>query len=75
MVDFMSAAVTILAKKREVALAFLELKDEHSPSYPSVCQVAQRAKVGWHYANLVVRELLDNGEYLGNLIDPAIIHH
>jgi transposase len=64
-----------LAKKREVALAFFQLREENPPCDPSVQRVAERAKVGWHYADSVIKELRDNGESLANLIDPAIIHH
>jgi hypothetical protein len=58
-----------------VALAFLQLREENATFCPPVVWVAKRAKVGWHYAELVIKELMDNGESLANLIDPAIIHH
>jgi hypothetical protein len=64
-----------LAKKREVALAYLQLPEENATFCPPVVWVAKKAKVGWHYANLVTKEPRDNGESLANLIDPAIIHH
>jgi hypothetical protein len=38
-----------LAKKCKLALAFLKLKEKYVPSHPSVHQVSQMAKVGWHY--------------------------
>jgi hypothetical protein len=64
-----------LAKKREVALTFFLLREETESFYPTVRSVAKRAKVGWRYADSVIRELGDNGESIANLIDPAIIHH
>jgi hypothetical protein len=64
-----------LAKKCKVALAFLQLEEENAPSYPSVHQLAKWAKEGWHYANLVGRELRDNGKSLANLVNRAIMHH
>jgi hypothetical protein len=63
-----------LAKKREVALVFLQLREENTAFCPPVVWVAKRAKVGGHCADLVIKELRDNGESLANLIDPAIIH-
>jgi hypothetical protein len=64
-----------LAGKRQVALAYLQLREEKVTFCPPVVWAAKRAKVGWHYANSVIKELRDNGESLANLIDPAIIHH
>jgi hypothetical protein len=64
-----------LGKKREVALAFLQLKDELWPSYPTITDVAKQARVGWNYANRVVGELREKGESLAHLSDPAVTHY
>ncbi len=64
-----------LAKKREVALAFMQLWEENATFCPPVVWVAKRAKVGWHYSDLVIKELRDNGESLANLIKQEIIRH
>jgi hypothetical protein len=47
-----------LAKKREVALAFLQLREENATFCPPVVWVAKRAKVGWYYADLIIKELM-----------------
>jgi hypothetical protein len=41
---------------------------------PPIVWVAKRAKVGWHYADLVTKELRDSSKSLANLINPALIH-
>jgi hypothetical protein len=58
-----------------VTLAFLQIREENTTFCSPVVWVAKRAKVGWHYADLVIKELRDNGKPPANLIDPAIIHH
>ena len=63
-----------LVKKREVALAFLELQ-ELSPDPVSIGLLARQAKVGWHCAKLVEMELRANGGSIYNLVDPSITHH
>jgi hypothetical protein len=64
-----------LAKKREVAFAFLQLQEEHAMLVPPIVWVTKRAKVGWHDADLVIKELRDSSKSLANLIEPAIIHN
>ena len=64
-----------LAKKRQVARAFLELQEELSPLEPTIRKVAKKAKVGWDYAKKVVMELAVHSGFIGHLVDPAVIHH
>jgi hypothetical protein len=65
-----------LAKKQEVALAFLQLQEEQVMLVPPIVWVAKRAKVGWHYADfLVMEELMNSDKSQANLIDPSLIHH
>jgi hypothetical protein len=72
MVDFISVAANSLTTNCKVPSVFLELKYEHALSSASLCQVAQPAKAGWHYADLVIRKVRETGKALGYLINPAI---
>jgi hypothetical protein len=58
-----------------VALAFLQLQEEYAMQVPPIVWVVKREKVGWHYADLVIKELRDSSGSPANLINPAIIHH
>jgi hypothetical protein len=58
-----------------MALASPQLQEEHVMLCPPIVWVAKRAKVGWHYADLVIKELRDSGKSLANLIYPAMTYH
>jgi hypothetical protein len=60
-----------LPKKMEVGVAFLELVEEKNGEHRvTVKDVAERAKVSWHYANAVMKEYKET-DYLA---DPFQVH-
>jgi hypothetical protein len=65
---FQPGRIYQIPKKIKVAEIYLGLLEVRYPLRPSVNEVASMARVGWDYANMVIREL----KYLGFIQDPEL---